>query len=98
MILADQDYIASNYVQYKFNVDGEWRHDEQRPFVCGNNGVVNTICLVREPGILPAIAETHGRSQMEVDNDVFRHVVSFFSLPIFVPLPCCIYFSAWMLF
>lgn len=64
-------------MQYKFNVDGEWRHDEQQPFVSGNYGVVNTIYLVREPDILPSIlsAETPSRSHMEVDNDVFGHAV-----------------------
>jgi hypothetical protein len=71
-------------VQFKFNVDGQWRYDEQQPFVNGNYGVVNTIYLVREPDILPAIlsAETSSRSHMEVDNDVFGHAVSlFFLLP-----------------
>ncbi|XP_061348445.1 sucrose nonfermenting 4-like protein isoform X1 [Gastrolobium bilobum] len=68
--------LMPGYHQYKFNVDGEWRHDEQQPFVSGNYGVVNTIYLVREPDILPPIlsAETPGRSRMEVDNDVFGHV------------------------
>ncbi|ESW19034.1 hypothetical protein PHAVU_006G091100 [Phaseolus vulgaris] len=56
--------------QYKFNVDGEWRHDEQQPSVSGSCGVVNTIHLMREPDILPSILsnETPGRSQMEIDN------------------------------
>jgi len=59
-------------VQYKFNVDGEWRHDEQQPSVSGSCGVVNTIHLMREPDILPSILsnETPGRSQMEIDNMV----------------------------
>lgn len=79
-------------MQYKFNVDGEWRHDEQQPFVSGNYGVVNTIYLGREPDILPASfsAEALGRSHMEVDNVMFGHVVSFFSLHTFVPFCCCI--------
>lgn len=91
------DNIVSNYVQYKFNVDGEWRHNEQEPFVSGNFGVVNTI-LVSETDISPAIlsAERTGRSRMEVDSDVFAHVVSFFSLPIFVLLHFCICFSVWI--
>lgn len=70
-------------MQYKFNVDGEWRHDEQQPFVNGSCGVVNTIYIVREPDILPSIlnTETPGRSHMEVDN-----MVSFFSFSLFPPL------------
>ncbi|CAI8615456.1 unnamed protein product [Vicia faba] len=67
--------LMPGYHQYKFNVDGEWRHDEQQPFATGNYGVVNTIYLVREPDVLPAIlsAETPSRSHMEVDNNVFGH-------------------------
>ncbi|KAJ7973357.1 sucrose nonfermenting 4-like protein [Quillaja saponaria] len=67
--------LTPGYHQYKFNVDGEWRHDEQQPFVSGNYGVVNTIFLGREPDIVPSIfsPETPGRSHMDVDNDVFMH-------------------------
>lgn len=74
-------------MQFKFNVDGEWRHDEQQPFVSGNYGVVNTLYLVREPDILPGIlsAEIPSRSHMEVDNDVFGHAVSFFFIPLLPP-------------
>ncbi|WJX85406.1 AMP-activated serine/threonine-protein kinase regulatory subunit [Trifolium repens] len=67
--------LMPGYHQYKFNVDGEWRHDIEQPIVSGTYGVVNTIYVVREPDILPAIlsAETPSRSHMEVDNDVFGH-------------------------
>ncbi|XP_061338054.1 sucrose nonfermenting 4-like protein [Gastrolobium bilobum] len=77
--------LMPGYHQYKFNVDGEWRHDEQQPFVFGNYGLVNTIYLVREPSILPAIlrVEAPGRSHMEVDNDVVRHVVPTLTLELF---------------
>ncbi|XP_029125652.1 sucrose nonfermenting 4-like protein isoform X2 [Cajanus cajan] len=68
--------LTPGYHQYKFNVDGEWRHDEHQPFVRVDYGIVNTIYLVRELNILPPILslETPGRSHMEVDNDVFGHV------------------------
>ncbi|ESW16718.1 hypothetical protein PHAVU_007G179400 [Phaseolus vulgaris] len=67
--------LMPGYHQYKFNVDGEWRHDEHQPFVYGNFGIVN-FYLVRQPVILPPIlsAETTGRSHMEVDTDVVEHV------------------------
>ncbi|KAJ1380908.1 Immunoglobulin-like fold [Sesbania bispinosa] len=67
--------LTPGYHQYKFIVDGEWRHDEQQPFVSGSYGLVNAIYLMREPDVLPSIlsAETPGRSHMEVDNDVFGH-------------------------
>ncbi|KAF8401521.1 hypothetical protein HHK36_012461 [Tetracentron sinense] len=64
---------------YKFFVDGEWRHDESQPFVSGNYGIVNTVLLAREPDLMPAILspETPGsRSNMDVDNDAFRRVVT----------------------
>ncbi|XP_014512201.1 sucrose nonfermenting 4-like protein isoform X1 [Vigna radiata var. radiata] len=68
--------LTPGYHQYKFNVDGEWRHDEHQPFVCGDGGTVNTFYLVRQPVILPPIVngETPGRSHMEVDYDVVGHV------------------------
>ena len=77
-------------MQYKFNVDGEWRHDEQQPSVSGSCGVVNTIYLVREPDILPSILsnEAPGRSQMEIDN-----MVSFLS-----PICCYYIFCVWIVF
>jgi hypothetical protein len=58
-------------MQYKFFVDGEWRHDEHQPFVSGNGGVVNTI-FITGPDMVPAgfSPETLGRSNMDVD-DVF---------------------------
>lgn len=62
-------------MQYKFFVDGEWRHDEHQPFESGNYGVVNTIFLAREPGITNFTSETPGRSNMDVDNDVFMRAV-----------------------
>ncbi|PIN07908.1 5'-AMP-activated protein kinase, gamma subunit [Handroanthus impetiginosus] len=65
--------LTPGYHQYKFFVDGEWRHDEHQPFVSGNYGVANTIFLPREPDTIPATfsSETAGRSNMEVDNDPF---------------------------
>lgn len=35
-------------MQYKFLVDGEWRHDEHRPFENSEYGTVNTIRLSAE--------------------------------------------------
>lgn len=65
--------LTPGYHQYKFFVDGEWRHDDHQPFVSGNYGVVNTIFLAREPDTFPASfsPETPGRANMEVDADPF---------------------------
>ncbi|GMP50886.1 hypothetical protein CsSME_00017314 [Camellia sinensis var. sinensis] len=62
-------------LEYKFFVDGEWRHDEHQLFVSGNYGVVNSVFLARKPDVIPAIytPETPGRSSMDVDNDPFFH-------------------------
>ncbi|KAM7481474.1 hypothetical protein LguiB_006057 [Lonicera macranthoides] len=65
--------LAPGYHQYKFLVDGQWRHDDRRPFVSGNYGVVNTIFLAREPDTIPAFysPRTPGKSSMDVDYDNF---------------------------
>lgn len=72
------------YIQYKFFVDGEWRHDEHQPYVSGNYGVVNTIFLARESDTIPPNlgSDTAGRSHMEVDGDPFPQVC---------PLVLCLY-------
>ncbi|KHG30800.1 Sucrose nonfermenting 4-like protein [Gossypium arboreum] len=58
--------------QFKFFVDGEWRHDERQPFVNGNYGVVNTVFIARELDVVsPSLSpEAPSRSLMDVD-DVF---------------------------
>ncbi|KAL1561909.1 AMP-activated serine/threonine-protein kinase regulatory subunit, variant 2 [Salvia divinorum] len=63
--------LTPGHHQYKFFVDGEWRHDEHQPYVSGNYGVVNTIFLSRESDTIPPIlgSDTAGRSRMEVDGD-----------------------------
>ncbi|CAN0914224.1 Sucrose nonfermenting 4-like protein [Linum grandiflorum] len=64
--------LTPGYHQYKFIVDGEWRHDEHQPFVSGSYGVMNTVFLPREPDVIPATysPRTPGRSNMDLD-DVF---------------------------
>ncbi|KAL2325518.1 hypothetical protein Fmac_024576 [Flemingia macrophylla] len=71
--------LTWGYHQYKFNVDGEWRHDEHQPFVRADYGIVNNIYLVRELDILPPFfgletLDRPTRSDMEVDNNIFGHV------------------------
>ncbi|KAG1371190.1 putative potassium transporter 2 [Cocos nucifera] len=64
--------------QYKFYVDGEWRHDERQPFVVGNYGIVNTLLLTQGPDHMSAVLspETPGsRMKMDVDYESFQHVV-----------------------
>ena len=64
------------YMQYKFIVDGEWRHDEHQPFVSGSYGVMNTVFLPREPDVIPATysPRTPGRSNMDLDDVFVRSV------------------------
>ncbi|XP_022842405.1 sucrose nonfermenting 4-like protein isoform X2 [Olea europaea var. sylvestris] len=47
--------LPPGYHQYKYVVDGEWRHDEHQPFINSNFGTVNTVLLARESNYLPAI-------------------------------------------
>lgn len=68
---------CSLYVQYKFYVDGEWRHDEHQPFVSGNLGsAVNTIFLPREPDVIPTTygPDVTGGNSMDVDATAGRMV------------------------
>lgn len=62
-------------MQYKFFVDGQWRHDEHQRSVSGNYGVVNTVFVPRELYMDPPVfdLETSG-SNMELD-DVFSRTV-----------------------
>ncbi|CAN0897133.1 Sucrose nonfermenting 4-like protein [Linum grandiflorum] len=66
--------LTPGYHQYKFIVDGEWRHDEHQPSESGSFGVVNTVFLPREPDVGPASLSPGipGRSNMDLD-DVFVH-------------------------
>ncbi|KAG4122593.1 hypothetical protein ERO13_D11G275900v2 [Gossypium hirsutum] len=64
--------LSPGYHQFKFFVDGEWRHDDRQPFVNGNYGVVNTVFIARElDAVSPSVSpEAPSRSHMDVD-DVF---------------------------
>lgn len=63
--------------QYKFIVDGEWRHDERQPCVSSNYGTVNTVMLSRDSGYNSAILSPQipSGSSMDVDNAVFQRLV-----------------------
>lgn len=65
-------------MQYKFYVDGEWRHDEHQPFLTGNYGLVNTIYIPEANPLaaLPIPGTPNIRMGMDVDNDTFQHAVS----------------------
>lgn len=81
IILFGFKMCSVHVMQYKFYVDGEWRHDEQQQFLSGNYGVVNTIFLSGEPDMVPNVfpPEAPGRANMDVDNDVYMPVVRFFT-------------------
>lgn len=70
--------LTPGYHQFKFNVDGEWRHDERQNFVCGTFGIVNTVVLARDSDAVPEIfaPETPGRSNMDVDDSFMRMGIS----------------------
>ncbi|CAN0914214.1 Sucrose nonfermenting 4-like protein [Linum grandiflorum] len=74
--------LTPGYHQYKFIVDGEWRHDEHQPFVSGSYGVMNTVFLPREPDVIPATysPRTPGRSNMDLDDVFVRSVRALLTL------------------
>lgn len=64
-------------MQYKFFVDGEWKHDEHQPYQSGEYGVVNTMLLATDPNFLPGNVSPgiSSGTNMDVDNEAFRRLV-----------------------
>ncbi|XP_020227809.1 sucrose nonfermenting 4-like protein [Cajanus cajan] len=68
--------LAPGYHQYKFFVDGEWRHDEHQPYVSGEYGIVNTVLLATDPNFVPGLtSDMISGSNMDVDNEAFQRMV-----------------------
>ncbi|CAM6040437.1 unnamed protein product [Sphagnum compactum] len=70
--------LSPGYHQYKFIVDGEWRHDEQQAHMVDTNGHVNNWLLVtKQPHhILPPNSDAIALgATMDVDHDMLHHVV-----------------------
>jgi hypothetical protein len=64
-------------MQYKFNVDGEWKHDEDQPIITGGQyGVVNTLYLTREFDHINNVLSPSSPGSMDVDNENFHRNVS----------------------
>ncbi|KAJ6431000.1 hypothetical protein OIU84_018500 [Salix udensis] len=59
--------------QYKFLVDGEWRHDELQPYTTTEYGILNTVHFNMEANFNP---EMIPGSSMELDNEAFTRLVS----------------------
>ncbi|XP_073053693.1 sucrose nonfermenting 4-like protein isoform X3 [Primulina eburnea] len=71
--------LPQGYHQYKFVVDGEWRHDEHQPFISSNIGTVNTILLNRDSDfhsalLSPQMPHSGHVSSMDVDNEALQHM------------------------
>lgn len=75
--------LPPGYHQYKFVVDGEWRHDEHQPYIAGNYGTVNTVLVARGSDYRPPMLNPqipHGSqillgSNMDIDNEAFQRLV-----------------------
>ena len=65
------------YMQYKFLVDGEWRHDELQPYTTTEYGILNTIQFNMEANFNP---EMIPGSSMELDNEAFTRLVRYILL------------------
>ncbi|CAL4928495.1 unnamed protein product [Urochloa decumbens] len=71
--------LSPGIYQYKFFVDGEWRHDEHQPTISGEYGIVNTLYLTREFNQINSVLSpsTPGnRMNMDVDNENFQRMVT----------------------
>ncbi|KAG9447310.1 hypothetical protein H6P81_013438 [Aristolochia fimbriata] len=69
--------LAPGYHQYKFLVDGVWRHDQQHTVVTDELGIVNNVIFVRPPELASLILPLEmSRSGMDVDNGVHLHTAS----------------------
>lgn len=69
---ADEYHILVSWLmQYKFIVDGEWRHDDQQSVMSDPLGNVNNWVLVKEPEHLSSV-EGLGQlgASMDVDHDM----------------------------
>ncbi|XP_011014797.1 PREDICTED: sucrose nonfermenting 4-like protein isoform X2 [Populus euphratica] len=69
---AIYDITPGNH-QYKFCVDGEWRHDELQPHSTTEYGIVNNVQFNMEANYNP---EMIPGSNMELDNEAFTRLVS----------------------
>ncbi|XP_031274371.1 sucrose nonfermenting 4-like protein isoform X2 [Pistacia vera] len=62
--------------QFKFCVDGEWRHDDHQPYTSSEYGIVNTVLLTTEPNFMSGInPSVPSGSNMDVDNEAFQRGV-----------------------
>lgn len=63
-------------MQYKFCVDGEWRHDEHQPYITSEYGIVNTVFLATDPNLMASVnQEMSSGSKMDEDNEAFQRMV-----------------------
>lgn len=56
MVFAVVCNLPPGVHQYKFIVDGEWRHDESQPYMPDPLGNVNNWIFVGAPGAPPTVA------------------------------------------
>ncbi|XP_022760544.1 sucrose nonfermenting 4-like protein isoform X2 [Durio zibethinus] len=61
--------------EYKFLVDGEWRHDERQPHKNGEYGIVNTFDTLPVPAEVPQV-QPHSEllNNMEVDTGLTHRI------------------------
>ncbi|KAM0886190.1 hypothetical protein ACQ4PT_029876 [Festuca glaucescens] len=69
-------YLPPGIYQYKFCVDGEWKHDEGQTTTTGEYGVVNTLYLTREFDHINNVVSPTTPGSMDVDNENFQRNVS----------------------
>ncbi|XP_038720704.1 sucrose nonfermenting 4-like protein isoform X1 [Tripterygium wilfordii] len=68
--------VTPGYHQFKFHVDGEWRHDERQSCMISEYGMANTVLVAVDPNYSPTItSEMPTGSNMDWDNEDFRRMV-----------------------
>ncbi|WCJ23524.1 5'-AMP-activated protein kinase subunit beta-1 [Euphorbia peplus] len=67
--------VTPGFHQYKFFVDGEWRHDDHQPHSTSEYGIVNTGLFTGEASYNPVSGPEMPLVGMEMDNENFTRVV-----------------------
>ncbi|XP_078440596.1 sucrose nonfermenting 4-like protein [Wolffia australiana] len=69
--------LTPGFHQYKFFVDGEWRHDERQAFVTGKYGTVNTVLISKKPdssATVPSVDTPTNRMNVDVDEHMIQQM------------------------
>jgi hypothetical protein len=81
MVFAVVCNLPPGVHQYKFIVDGEWRHDENQPYMPDPLGNVNNWIFVGAPGAPPTVASAACATALVQPAQVRRFPLSYPNVP-----------------